>query len=222
MPDDGNRIKPIANFEQDKFIIEEGDEVSFINLSKDAVSFQWDFGDGSTSELTNPKHIYTEIGEYPVRLIVTSSTGDRVATSATIKVGRRLAAIFLIWNIEFNRDNGDPWDSDGSGPDLIFSYGPNAENNATVINMGQNFRQEDLPFGDILNPLQQRLLTNEEWTVKLRENDPSFLDLNQSEEMVKFTINPVTMDSNIDNIEGQGSIVMRKGNYHIEILFLIE
>lgn len=50
--------------------------VSFTDLSSiDAVSWLWDFGDGSSSNFQNPSHIYTESGLFSISLIVTNSNG---------------------------------------------------------------------------------------------------------------------------------------------------
>jgi gliding motility-associated-like protein len=49
--------------------------VSFINDSKDGVSFHWDFGDGVTSSEVNPTHTYSMIGTYNVTLTVTNADG---------------------------------------------------------------------------------------------------------------------------------------------------
>lgn len=43
--------------------------------SADAVSWFWDFGNGSTSSLQNPSHIYTQSGSFSVTLIVTNANG---------------------------------------------------------------------------------------------------------------------------------------------------
>lgn len=43
-------------------------EFSFTNLSSFASSFNWNFGDGDTSTLTDPKHAYTAPGTYSVVL----------------------------------------------------------------------------------------------------------------------------------------------------------
>ncbi len=53
-----------------------GDEISFDYLSTGATSYLWDFGDGNTSNLENPTHIYTEGGYYNVSLTITSSNGE--------------------------------------------------------------------------------------------------------------------------------------------------
>lgn len=68
--------KPLARFEitPDKAVLPE-DEVRFYNYSSDATHFNWDFGDGDTSELFEPQHKYAKSGNYNVRLIVSSDWG---------------------------------------------------------------------------------------------------------------------------------------------------
>jgi len=52
--------------------------VSFTNLSSaDATSWLWNFGDGSSSNLQNPSHIYTQSGTFSVYLVVTNANGCR-------------------------------------------------------------------------------------------------------------------------------------------------
>ncbi len=46
-------------------------EVSFTNHSLYAASYEWDFGDGETSQEENPVHTYTENGIFDVTLTVT-------------------------------------------------------------------------------------------------------------------------------------------------------
>ena len=54
--------------------------VKFTNLSSDkALSFMWDFGDGTTSTERAPLHVYEAPGYYDVRLTATGTTGTEVA-----------------------------------------------------------------------------------------------------------------------------------------------
>jgi PKD repeat protein len=48
--------------------------VKCFNLSSDTLnaSYLWEFGDGETSDTTNPAHVYTEPGRYDVKLTVTN------------------------------------------------------------------------------------------------------------------------------------------------------
>ncbi|MFN5224786.1 MAG: PKD domain-containing protein [Bacteroidota bacterium] len=48
---------------------------TFIDSSINAVSWLWDFGDGTTSTLQNPSHVYTNGGSYNVSLTITTSAG---------------------------------------------------------------------------------------------------------------------------------------------------
>lgn len=49
--------------------------VQFTNLSTNADSYLWSFGDSSSSTLQNPNHIYTSEGSFTVTLIATSRFG---------------------------------------------------------------------------------------------------------------------------------------------------
>ncbi|MEM6347508.1 MAG: S8 family serine peptidase [Bacteroidota bacterium] len=60
--------------------------VSFTDQSVGATAWFWNFGDGDTSTLQNPTHLYTYTGSFPVGLAVTGSDGCQVATSQIITV----------------------------------------------------------------------------------------------------------------------------------------
>ena len=50
--------------------------VAFSNLSTNATSWLWTFGDGTTSTARNPAHVYTQSGTYTVRLDVSGPGGS--------------------------------------------------------------------------------------------------------------------------------------------------
>ncbi|MDX2250550.1 MAG: PKD domain-containing protein, partial [Bacteroidia bacterium] len=60
-----------------------GATVAFTDGSANAVSWFWDFGDGSVSTQPDPSHTYTQPGAYTVRLTVTDENG----CVATTEVG---------------------------------------------------------------------------------------------------------------------------------------
>ena len=67
-----------------------GEEVNFINeSSKNAGNLVWDFGDGSTSSETNPRHQYFTSGSYDVTLA--SESG--IKKSITIKIDQTPSAV---------------------------------------------------------------------------------------------------------------------------------
>ncbi|MFN4218576.1 MAG: PKD domain-containing protein [Candidatus Bipolaricaulia bacterium] len=62
-------------------------EVSFTaEVQGTAASYNWDFGDGSTSTEANPTHTFTTEGTYTVKLIVTAPDGSTASAEKTITV----------------------------------------------------------------------------------------------------------------------------------------
>jgi gliding motility-associated-like protein len=57
-----------------------------LNLSQNAVSYDWDFGNGFTSTETNPSSIYTIEGTYYVWLVATSALGCQDSTFKVVNV----------------------------------------------------------------------------------------------------------------------------------------
>ncbi|MEJ6982112.1 PKD domain-containing protein [Pedobacter sp. P351] len=58
--------------------------IQFTNMSADADTYLWDFGDGETSEELHPSHIYTHAGDYSVSLTAFKSN----VCSASVMKGR--------------------------------------------------------------------------------------------------------------------------------------
>jgi hypothetical protein len=62
--------------------------VQFTDLSPTAVSWYWDFGDGTNDDTQNPEHIYTAAGFYTVSLTIDTGSELKTETKAEyIKVG---------------------------------------------------------------------------------------------------------------------------------------
>lgn len=78
-----NPIPPIVNFSYDPPSGCIPVKVTFTNLSKyaDVNSFNWDFGDGTTSQQKDPMHVYSRPGTYTVKLSASNITGQLVTES---------------------------------------------------------------------------------------------------------------------------------------------
>ncbi len=64
-------ILPNAFFDlAPRYVYVNDEPVNFFNLSDNADNYEWDFGDGTTSEEYNPKHVYREEGTYDIVLKV--------------------------------------------------------------------------------------------------------------------------------------------------------
>ena len=67
---------PVANFTVNpQLVYVPGDNARFYDMSTDAVSWLWQFGDGNTSAVRNPSHKYQDAGFFDVTLIVTNRNG---------------------------------------------------------------------------------------------------------------------------------------------------
>jgi len=67
--------QPLAVFTADKTVGCPNLSVKFTNKSIGAVSYEWDFGDGTTSNLVEPTHIYRTSGNFTVKLTAFNSQG---------------------------------------------------------------------------------------------------------------------------------------------------
>jgi len=96
---------PVANFTAD---ITQGYvplSVQFTDLSKNAIGWEWNFGDGNTSTDPNPTHTYYTAGNYTVNLTVSNVYGTD-SKSATINVSEKPASILPVANFSTNVSEG--------------------------------------------------------------------------------------------------------------------
>lgn len=62
-----------------------GESIVFNNTSTGTINeIAWDFGDGTTSTLQNPSHIYTDFGDYIVNLTATNHTQEKSSSKELI------------------------------------------------------------------------------------------------------------------------------------------
>jgi len=62
--------------------------VTFKNVTTDAKSFRWDFGDSTSSTETNPVHTYASKGKHVVTLYATLNNGNVISGSTIIHVSK--------------------------------------------------------------------------------------------------------------------------------------
>jgi PKD repeat protein len=77
-----NNITPYTN-----------ETVTFTSTANSAVTYAWDFGDGTTSTLANPTHVYTATGTYSVTLKATNVDGCDATIAQSITVSQDVTGI---------------------------------------------------------------------------------------------------------------------------------
>ena len=77
--------KPMSYFTVDDSTPAVGQSVAFTDESKyEPTSWVWVFGDGSTSTLRNPTHVYSVAGTYYASLVASNAGGDDISTITII------------------------------------------------------------------------------------------------------------------------------------------
>lgn len=159
--------------------------VQFENLSLNASYYAWDFGDGTKDSLTiDPEHTYTEPGAYLVKMTAYTEDGQKSESIYDIDIGERyLTGMYLI-NINMNDENDDPWDDDGSGPDVFNELFPEVDPTEDEyiwvfydsLNVGQ---QNNTPLGITVDDYK---LLNKNYIIRVleintenEEEDPRFM-----------------------------------------------
>lgn len=117
---------PEAGFHTDNAEPEVGQEVFFINDSRDAVEYDWDFGDGYGSGDENPVHIFTGTGPYNITLTAISRNGDEDQASLTIDV--MIPTLLEVEVVEFTDDYNVP-----NASVLLFPTLPDWENEENSV-----------------------------------------------------------------------------------------
>lgn len=102
--DDALLPKVISSFTYT--VNEDTGTVTFINISEQARTYTWDFGDGDTSTEINPIKTYTESGTYTVSLTATNNSGASAIfeddITIVIKVPITLPITFDNVNVNYN------------------------------------------------------------------------------------------------------------------------
>tara|TARA_R110002096_G_scaffold221429_2_gene410250 strand:- start:23430 stop:28694 length:5265 start_codon:yes stop_codon:yes gene_type:complete len=75
--------------------------VQFNDTTPNVQSYHWDFGDGTSSNLRNPQHIYSQPGKYDLKLITRSIEGcsDTLIMEKAIVAGKVIADFFSESNV---------------------------------------------------------------------------------------------------------------------------
>lgn len=199
--------------------------VKFENLSLNASVYAWDYGDGSKDTLViAPEHTYSAPGTYLVKLSAYTEDGQKSEAIEEVRVGARYLTGMYIISISMTDPDGNPWDEDGSGPDVLFQLGPtdaaSLDDLAFVLIESLNVGEYQTPIGvtieDGFIPQNYRLI-NKDFFILLEEVNPEDFEDNPRT-MAGVVFNPLIpadesititkRSSSTSGIIGTGDIVI--------------
>lgn len=135
---------------------------TFTNTTQNAVSYSWDFGDGKTSTLQNPIHLYTSGGMYNVVLTAMNSEGATANLTKQVIVGNAPTKLNItqvsLTGFPATMTNGAGWDS-GSGPDPYYEvtdypsgttyYSSDYFSDITVTSLPKTYAVHTIPLNSV-------------------------------------------------------------------------
>ena len=81
----GCQKEPEANITADKTTVETGESVKFTNTTVNGESYEWDFGDGTSSSEKSPTKIFAQAGTFNVKM-TSYSKNQKKTDQATISI----------------------------------------------------------------------------------------------------------------------------------------
>lgn len=105
--------------------------VVFTNTSTNALSYQWDFGDGQTSTEASPTNVYKAAGDYTVKLTATGEAGSTPSVKTEKLTSKAPPVVNLLKGGSFEKADAGAWtilhsgqkDSKGNFTHVKYEFG---------------------------------------------------------------------------------------------------
>ena len=188
---------PLVDFLLDPGVVEVGVPVQFDNLTTNAASYEWDFGDGTVVTDISPIITFTSPGDVTVTLRAFTEDNQVDSVSQTFRVLERVLNGYVV-NVFPASNAGVPWDPNEAGveqlPDLIFQFAPDDPNNTSGFVDGVFVDRVAGPVGNTIDPNFNRVvLGDEDWTFIVFDFDGDIEDIQPEdlEPMIGAQFNPL-------------------------------
>lgn len=200
--DDDPLPVPLVDFFLDPAVVEVGVPVMFDNLTTNASSYEWDFGNGNVFTEISPTVTFTDPGDVTVTLRAFTEDNQVDSLSQTFRVNERVLTGYVV-NVFPVTNAGAAWDPDSSGvqqfPD-IFVQMSNPDGSIGFLDViGANVTTG--PQGNVIENVALNftegpiVLGDEDWTFFVLDYDGPFdaIDIapENFETMIGAQFNPI-------------------------------
>lgn len=188
-------LPPEARFTLENRFVDINAEIGFVNESTNGYRYEWDFGDGSTSTQFEPRHSFSEHGEYDVSLTVYNENNDKDHYDIDVNVHLRSFEGFEFLS------------SEQALPKHKFLYFGEVDNirNSYGITIPSNFDREALPFVWMGAVNEEVILTDSDWFFMVVDNQEPIDSFDFNDRLFFGTvINPARVLSGMDGHSSHG------------------
>ncbi len=205
--------------------LEVGKPIQLLNMSTKAAKYQWSIISAATGEIVyefdsiSAVVTFDETGLYDVTLKASSSDDQDAVVTKTLTIKQRKLMSFAIMNISFVDGEGNPWDDDETGPDLLFAFGPVDDPNFDRLIITETIPDVtpgDLPVGWNMNT--SYILTDEPYELAIIDFD----EPDQYQEMLVLEVNPVDYVFSANDENGNGIMQISVDGFAVDLFFKIE
>ena len=166
----------------------------------------------------------TKKGTYDVTLTATTQDGQSSTETKTVEIRKRVLVAFTVMNISFVDPEGNPWDDDGTGPDLVFIFGAqNADvENLIITDTTKNLTPADLPLDWEFQDGSGLDLTDELHDLVLLDADPEKPEDPKFDVMFGIEMNPVQYPFSVKDADNNGLLQVSIGGFAIDLFVTFE
>lgn len=102
-------VIPDAHFSVDRIEAYVGEEIFFTNQSYNSVRYEWDFGDGTWTDVINPVHTFNSTGIFDVSLTAVSKSGNvsQAVKAIEILAPTQLEIEVREWELDYIIENAN-------------------------------------------------------------------------------------------------------------------
>jgi hypothetical protein len=211
----------------DEELLEVGRPIQLLNMSTNATKFEWSIVSAETGETVyafdsiQAVVTFDETGLYDVTLKASSADDEDAVVTKTLTIKQRNLVSFALMNISFVDAEGNPWDDDETGPDVIFAFGPVDDPNfdrLIITDAIMDVTPADLPTGWNMN--QNYVLTNEPYELAIIDLDDG--EPPEFQEMLVLEVNPVQYVFSANDSNGNGIMQISIDGFSVDLFFEIE
>jgi hypothetical protein len=115
---------PIVAFGYTRSIYEVGEKIQVVNKCQNVERYEWTIDYKKDSVKTDENPVFngrSTAGTHAITLEGYNAAGVKNGAVNPFSVGRRYLKSVTISSLSFTRPNGQPWHTDGTGPDVAYS-----------------------------------------------------------------------------------------------------